>query len=182
MTCSLYYLAEAYHPKWQFDWNTIRSEMIDSIRFVERHGIGSTCEGFSCRVSRSLSTRKWLQKKLTDEELMHLKNYPNGRVKAMAYEGLLKRSNINHFSLLREVIVDNDYGVDIPAGCRRAYLLLSDYLFEHHFPELCFRPLFVPNNEINIRLEPFEKRKLREEYYWVHLNRDWYFRQMRLRQ
>lgn len=181
MTCSLYYLAEAYDPKWHYDWTGIRLEMRDSIEFIERHGIGSTCAGMGCRTSKSYYTRHWLFENLLDEELIHLKSYPSGSVKTLAYEGLLRRGHIDHFNLLREVIVDNEFVVGVPAGCRYAHFLLSDYLFEHYIPELCFRPPFKPLGNFVINLNPSQKSILREEYYMVHLNREWYSRQIRMR-
>ncbi|MDW3195220.1 MAG: hypothetical protein R8G66_22790 [Cytophagales bacterium] len=90
---SLYY-GIAYEPDWTYDWDGIQTEIRDSTRLVaERDFISSGIVGNSGRAPLQFYRRKWITENASAEELLRLTKYPNGAVKAMAYEGLIRSSD-----------------------------------------------------------------------------------------
>jgi len=80
-----------------------------------------------------VNRRKWIMKNATESELQKLTNYPNGTIKAISYEGLLKKKEItNNYKcdLMIRAIRDTTYQVSYQSGCLGWERSIGEYLIQ----------------------------------------------------
>lgn len=107
-----------YQASWLYNWNGIRKCIKDSIRIYEYRPISSGFFINNIAIKEEVKTRKWIIKEATVKELERLTEYPNGNVKAIAYEGLIRREKYNHKKeLILNAIKDTIYPVYYQTGC-----------------------------------------------------------------
>lgn len=70
-------------------------------------------------------------KNATEQELLKLTDYPNGAVKATAYEGLLRKGDLNHYDLIIKALNDTATFFNYQNGCEGNMTLLSEYLIKN---------------------------------------------------
>ena len=120
-----------YQPNWTYSWNGIRKEIKDSIQVAELYGITSGIGGMGVSTKREVDRRKWIMKNATQSELLKLTEYPNGTVKAIAYEGLLRRKDFtNRTELTLKAIKDTTYLLDYQSGCIGWSREIGEYLIQ----------------------------------------------------
>lgn len=89
---TFYVITGAYEPTWCYNWDGIRKNIRDTVRYIDRFGyIPSPCDGYGCTASSHLSSWFWLKKNMTTEEAQKLRKYPRAAIKTLAYEELLIR-------------------------------------------------------------------------------------------
>ncbi|TNJ40701.1 hypothetical protein KFZ70_15140 [Tamlana fucoidanivorans] len=159
-------LSSGYEKSWTYNWNDIRKEIKDSIQVAKEQGITSGFVGVGARSTEDeIQRRKWIMKNATELELLKLTKYPNGNVKAIAYEGLIKKETYKEKAeLISKAIADNEYLVDYQSGCVGVRYQISEYLmmyvlnFDRTFPP---SPLMVNN----YGLSDLEKEKILTEFH-----------------
>lgn len=68
----------------------------------------------------------------TESELLKLTEYPSGTVRAIAYEGLIRKKGFNQKTeLILEAFRDTEYEVDYQSGCLGWRMTLGEYLMRN---------------------------------------------------
>ena len=122
-------LSSGYEKSWSFNWNGIRKEIKDSIQVAELRGITSGVGGMGVSTKNEVDRRRWIMKNATESELLKLIEYPNGTVKVIAYEGLLRKKEFaDRTELTLRAIKDTNYLVDYQSGCIGWSREIGEYL------------------------------------------------------
>mgnify|MGYP003629118942 CR=1 FL=1 len=115
-------LSSGYEKSWEFSWSGIERNIKDSISVYENRNISSGIGGNG---------------KAIPEEI------PNGNIKAIAYEGLLRKKEFkNKNELIENAINDTIYSVYYYSGCSGMKMGIGEYLIQN--------VLMIDN-----RIEPF---------------------------
>ena len=120
-----------YEKSWSYNWNGIRSQIKDSIKVAEPNGLSSGLVGIVPRRNQQYYRQVWIIENATKSELLKLTNYPNATVKAIAYEGLIRKENFNGKpDLILKAISDKEFKIDYQSGCSWFQMSISEYLIE----------------------------------------------------
>lgn len=121
-----------YEINWTYNWNGIRKEIKDSIKVAEVYGITSGVIGVAGFSTKSeVNRRRWIMGNATESELLKLTEYPGGTIKAIAYEGLLRKNNfLDKTNLTLKAIRDTTYLVNYQSGCLVSDIEIGEYLVE----------------------------------------------------
>ncbi|MDO1451954.1 hypothetical protein Q0590_37140 [Rhodocytophaga aerolata] len=121
-----------YKPSLSYSWTEMRPQMRDSVRIIEEYGaIPGEFVGIAATTPQQWYTREWLMNNAKENELIKLLEYPNGVVKATAYEALVKQSSLDKYSLLSQVLNDTITFVYYQSGCQGEMLMLGEYILKH---------------------------------------------------
>lgn len=154
-----------YEPKWDYNWTDIRTEIKDSIQVSESRGITSGVGGMGISTKNEVDRRKWIMKNATNFELQKLTKYPNGNVKAIAYEGLLRKKNFSQRTeLTLKAIRDTTYLVNYQSGCLGWDIEIGKYLIQNVLMIDDKAPLFSAEDRIRFDLTQLDKEKILIEY------------------
>jgi len=126
-------ISSNYSPDWSFNWNNIRGEIKDSIKLASYRGITSGTGGMGRSTKDEVNRRRWIMKTATKSELQKLTEYPNGTIKAISYEGLLKKKEITNkykYDLIVRAIKDTTYQVSFQSGCLGWNRSIGEYLIQ----------------------------------------------------
>lgn len=115
---------------WDFDWSGIRTEIRDSITSIEKKGGGFVSEG-GCKGFQRKKDVKVFFFSVKDAELKKLLHYPDGFIKAMSYEALIRKGENNTFDLMKRAFNDTIAYLDIRSGCTSRDYLIGEYLIEN---------------------------------------------------
>ena len=123
-------LSSGYEKSWSYNWNGIQESIKDSVLKARNlsytGGLGPNNRTIYDKLSKS---RLWIMNNTTDSELLKLTAYPNGTVKAIAYEGLIRSQTFDKKTdLILQSISDNEYKVYYSAGCEGIAMDISEYL------------------------------------------------------
>lgn len=128
----LFLLSISYTPNWTFNWSGIRPEIRDTVELLQKYGsVTSRIVGYAGTTPQQWYRRRWVMKNATENELIKLKEHPNGVVKVAAYEGLLKRTNLNKYDLLTQALADTITFFNYQSGCVGQPMMLGEYLIEN---------------------------------------------------
>lgn len=124
-------LSSAYEDAWLYNWDGIRNEIKDSIKAVEHDRVIETFILSDDNKGDRIRKQNWIMNSATETEFLKLTEYPNGKIKAIAYEGLLRRPEFEtKLDLLLKAITDNDHSVYLQVGCEAISMSISRYLVE----------------------------------------------------
>jgi len=118
-----------YEAHWNYDWKEIRPEIRDSIQVAALHGISSGIGSMGNPTDKEIRRRYWIMKQATNSELLRLIDYPDGTVKAIAYEGLLRRNFSQKPNLILQAVRDTTHPLAYQSGCIIWDREISEYLF-----------------------------------------------------
>ena len=136
-------LTSGYEKSWEFSWSGIERNIKDSISVYEIRNISSGIGGNGKAIPEEIESRKWIMKNANESELMKLTEFPNGNMKAIAYEGLLRKKEFkNKNELIENAINDTIYSVYYDSGCTGMKMGIGEYLIQN--------VLMIDN-----RIEPF---------------------------
>ncbi len=124
-------LSSFYEKNWSYNWNGIREQIKDSIKASEFRGISTGGVGIANKKPKQYDRRFWIMKNATESELSKLTEYPNGIIKTIAYEGLLRKPEFeNKVDLMLNVIDDTEYSIYLQGGCEGTQMNISEYLVD----------------------------------------------------
>ena len=158
-----------YQKSWYFDWNEIRLEVKDSILIYEHQPITSGVGSEGVSTSHEVERRHWIMGFSTIKELKHLTSYPDGTIKAIAYEGLLRNPNIpNKKEIILEAINDNkvqgfddnEHIVAFQSGCLVWDLSLAEYLVRDVLHLVGNYPPPPPKSRLDIDFSDADKHEI----------------------
>ncbi len=122
-------ISSAYEKSWTYNWDGIRGNIKDSIKSIEYRSITSGIGGNGRSTIDEVLKRRWIMNKATESELLKLIEYPNGTVKAIAYEGLIRKRNFKQKTeLILQGIHDTNYQVSYQSGCEGWNMEIGEYL------------------------------------------------------
>jgi len=112
---------------WTFNWDCIRPELRDSIKMSTTGFISSSSYGNGERRMRELDRREWIIKEALVHELKCLTEFENGNVKAIAYEGLIRRNGLaNKTEMALKAVNDTAYKIHVSGWTRE--ISIGEYI------------------------------------------------------
>ncbi len=124
-------LSSFYEKSWSYNWNGIRNQIRDSVKVAEYNGFTSGWVGIVPSKDKNYSNQLWIMSNATESELLRLLEYPNGTVKTIAYEGLIRKPNFNNKAdLVLRAISDKQYPIYYRTGCNGMEMSIGEYLVE----------------------------------------------------
>ncbi|MAB47781.1 MAG: hypothetical protein CMC05_04035 [Flavobacteriaceae bacterium] len=124
-------LTSFYEKTWSYNWNGINEQIRDSVKVAENNGISSGWVGIAPRRPKQYDRRFWIMNNATESELIKLTDYPNGTIKTIAYEGLLRKPEFeNKVDLMLKAIKDTEYSIFYRTGCEGMNMNISEYLVD----------------------------------------------------
>ncbi len=123
-------MSSGYQESWTFNWKGIRGPIKDSLKVAEAYGITSGVVGITgTSTIYEVNKRIWIMKNATETELLQLTRYPGGTIKAIAYEGLLRKKDYpNKTALVLQALQDNKHLVFYQSGCLVWDYKIGEYL------------------------------------------------------
>lgn len=172
--CVTWYMAIAVEQPaaWSFDWTPIRPVVKDSLFEIERHGqLECRIVGYAGRKSKQWSRTRAVLRIISLEELQALKEHPTGIIRALAYEGLMRRQKNQIPQLLSEAFQDTTVAVNYTCGCTGMPYLLGEHLVQHAlgFPPL---PLATINKFQSIAYWQLKQEDISQIYAQYHAQTD----------
>ena len=132
------WMVSSYQYITVFNWQGIRKELRDSIEATEHDDfyVGFSADTIHGNIVHRKQT--WIVKHATVPELLQLRQFPNGRIKAIAYWGLIVKNKTNNFELIMEALDDKETKLQYRLGCIGEKAYLGEFLIENM---LCFIPV-----------------------------------------
>ena len=159
-------LTSGYEKSWTFNWNGIENNVKDSISVYKYQSISNGIGGNGKAMPKEVERRKWIMENATESELLKLTEFPNGNIKAIAYEGLLRKKNFkNKAELISNAINDTIYSVYYQSGCLGNKLEIGEYLVQNVLMIDNRIPSYRPELITDFGLSKKEKQKILNEFH-----------------
>ena len=127
----LFSFSSFYEKSWSYNWGGISEQIRDSVKVAQYGGISNGGVGISNRKPKQYDRRHWIMRNATESELLKLTDYPNGTIKTIAYEGLLRRKEFkDKTQLVLKSLKDNEYPMEYQMGCVGTGMYISEYLID----------------------------------------------------
>ncbi len=154
-----------YDEDWSYNWIPVRKAIKDSIQVSKFRGITSGIGSMGVSTQKEINRRRWIMETATVSELVKLTEYPNGTIKAIAYEGLLRRKTFTQKrDLTIKAIKDTTYLVDYQFGCLGTRMKIGKYLIQNVLMIDKNVPLLYEVPISNFGLSELDKEKILSEY------------------
>ncbi|MCH2032286.1 MAG: hypothetical protein MK202_02105 [Tenacibaculum sp.] len=129
VTLLMYY---SFDKSWLFNWNGIREEIKDTVKIAQNKLVSGRFVGEGGVKSSQYNRRKWIMKTATVSELLKLTDYPNGTIKTIAYEGLLRKPHFHDKSnIALKAISETDYFTNYESGCMVTDMTIGEYIVDY---------------------------------------------------
>lgn len=151
------------NDQYRFKWESISKPIKDSISEYEFNSISSGIGGNGADFSFEVKKREWIMLSSSISELEKLKTHPSGTIKAIAYEGLLRKENYRKkYELVIESFKDSSI-VYYQSGCLSTGIPLNEYLVNY---VLGLSISKLPQaNKVNFGFTDIEEKSIISEYY-----------------
>lgn len=174
----VFYFSKINLPHSNFNWEGINSEVRDTVKKIEAYdAVTDRMIGIAAKKSPQWKRQMWLKQNATLAELQNLKAYPNSAVKAIIFDGLLKRKKQDNYELMKEAFRDTTTFFDYQSGCIGMPFMLGEYLYEEvlymgeYSPSLIFEEHFKRFGLSEIQLEELgEINKVVKSKKWDYQN------------
>ena len=128
--------SSSYDKSWNFDWSGIRPQVKDSILALKKYGnISFGTRGNGRIETKQFNRQEWISKYVFDSELIELLDYPDGTVKGLSFQILLKKQKKLKYKLLKKALNDSLTFVHFQMGCVGSGIMLNEYLSFFAFDE-----------------------------------------------
>lgn len=158
-------ISSSYEKSWTYNWNGIRENIRDSIKVADFEGMTSGVVGVSGRSTmHEVIRRRKIMHDATESELLRLTEYPSGTVKAIAYEGLIRKKDFKQKTeIILKAFQDREYLVSYQMGCEGMNMEIGKYLMTF---VLNYNEPFYPSSreENNFGISELDKEKILTEY------------------
>lgn len=159
-------LSSGYEKSWTFNWNGIESKIKDSISVYKYQSISNGIGGNGRAIPEEIESRNWIMENATESELLKLTEFPNGNIKAIAYEGLLRKKDfVSKMELILNAINDTIYSVYYQSGCLGNELEIGEYLVQKILMIDDQIPPFQAELITDFGLSELEKQKILTEFH-----------------
>ncbi|MFT4602889.1 MAG: hypothetical protein ACI857_003076 [Arenicella sp.] len=124
-----------YEKSWMYNWDGISQPIKDSVLVTEHH-INSFGNGrIEAKRPIKYDRNRWIMKNATEEELLKLIEYPNGTIRTIAYEGLMRNPEFDDkYNLFLMAISDKEYSIEFSGGCLNYDMYIGTYLMNYIVP------------------------------------------------
>ncbi len=152
-----------------FDWTDIREDIKDSVKAAVYMGISSGVVGHDAHKPQQFDRRHWIMQTATTVELWRLVEYPEGTIKAIAYEGLIRKLQPSQrINVILQCIRDNAYDIDYISGDESWTMSLGQYIIDHVLyvddrkppPQFGRNPFGLEKGEIDQIMKIFNQNSL----------------------
>ncbi len=127
----IFVLSSFYEKSWSYNWNGIGEHIKDSVKIAQYDGIANGRVGIGLEKPTQYERRLWIMKNATVSELLKLTEYPNGTIKTIAYEGLIRNPEFeNKSELVLKAISDTEYPTYYRSGCVGTIMNIGEYLVD----------------------------------------------------
>lgn len=127
----LFVLSSFYEKSWTYNWSGIRGQVKDSIKLAKHGGISMGTVGYDAHKPAQFERRHWIMQNATESELLKLTAYPNGTIKTIAYEGLIRDPKfVDKTNLMLSAIRDTEYHMYLESGCTGTSMYIGEYLVD----------------------------------------------------
>jgi hypothetical protein len=158
-------LTSGYNKSWLHNWNDVSKPIKDSVLVAKNIGYTGGIGPNGRSMEKYAQTRLWIMNNATDSELLNLIKYPNGTVKAIGYEGLIKKTDFKEkTNLILKSIEDKEFNVFYSAGCEGFELEISEYLMRFILTDDNHLPPIEPELKIDYGLSRYDKAKIMTAY------------------
>ncbi|MCF7569585.1 hypothetical protein L3X37_14645 [Sabulilitoribacter arenilitoris] len=162
-------LYSGYDKSWFHNWNGVSKSIKDSVLVAKDIGYTGGIGPNGRSMEKYQKRRHWIMNNATLSELMNLTKYPNGTVKAIGYEGLIKQKDFKEKAdLIVRAIDDKEYHVFYSAGCEGFEFEIGEYLMRYVLLNDTELPPVKPGAEIDYGLSQSDK----EIIITAYLNRN----------
>lgn len=173
----MFFISNAYEPSWVFNWKEIRPEIRDTVKLIERYGsVTSGVVGINAKTPQQWYRRMWLMKNANEAELKQLLDYPSGAIKITAYEGLMRKRNINKYELTTQALNDTTTFFNYRSGCVGFPKMVGEYLIENVLAISERMPPLPPDRIKEYSLTEEQILTLRKLYNQQIDKKEWYLR------
>ncbi len=158
-------LSSFYEKSWSYNWNGIRDEIRDTIEVAKYNSVSSGLVGIAPRRDQQFYRQYWIFENATEFELLKLTDYPNGTIKTIAYEGLIRSQKFeDKTDLILNAIAENEYYTDLHTGCAGVTMSIGEYLIEFVLFINDKNPPPPPELQIEFGLSESDKEEILIEY------------------
>jgi hypothetical protein len=128
----VFILSSSYQKSWTYEWNGIHQQIKDSVKMAECKGLSGGLVGHDARRPSQFDRRQWIMNNASNAELLKLTEYPDGTIKTIGYEGLLRKSDYsNKTELVIKSITDTAFQINYQLGCEGTKMKIGKYLINH---------------------------------------------------
>ena len=128
----LYFFSISYDPSSNYKWNGIRPEIKDTVLLIKEYGgITSGSVGNSGKTPQQWYRRHWFMKQVKEKELLKLMEYPNGTVKAIVFESLIRKGQQDNYKLIVKALNDTSHFLNYQSGCLGETIMIGEYIVQN---------------------------------------------------
>ena len=161
----LFVFSSFYEKSWSYNWTGIREQIKDSVKVAEYGGISDGLVGELPKKPNQYDRRFWIMENATETELLKLTQYPNGAIKTIAYEGLIRKKDFDGKSeLIIKAINDTEYSIGFRSGCTATAMYIGEYLIDFVLYIDDKSPPAPIGMENQFRISEIEREKILKEY------------------
>lgn len=163
----LFSFSSFYQKSQIYNLKGISKQVRDSVKVAKSRGIAGGTFELPSRALKQLNRCRWIRRNATDLELLKLTEYPDGTIKTIAYEGLLKSQSFDKKKeLILKAINDTIYTIYYQSGYSDFdnKITIREYLIENILMIDGPKANFGDGFKINIELTQLEKKEILTEY------------------
>ncbi|GGZ94726.1 hypothetical protein [Algibacter mikhailovii] len=158
-------LTSGFDKSWLHNWNDVSKSIKDSVLVAKNIGYTGGTGPNGRSMEKYAQTRLWIMNSATNSELLNLTKYPNGTVKAIGYEGLIKKIDFNEkTNLILKSIEDKEFKIFYSMGCEGFEIEISEYLMRFILTDDNHLPPIEPELKIDYGLSRDDKVKIMTAY------------------
>ena len=163
----LFAYSSFFENKWTYNWSGIRQNIKESVIMTENQGLRNGIVGLNYQNPYDTNSNRinWIKNNATEAELLKLIEYPNGIIKALAYEGLIRNENFeNKTELILRAINDKEYDIMFFSGCMSSSITIGEYIINYVLSINDNQPLLIGYNYSTIELSKEDRIKILYAY------------------
>ena len=162
-------ISSNYEKGWLHNWSGVSSSIKDSVLIAKNTGYTGGVGPNGISLEKYATSRNWIMTNANINELLNLTKYPNGTIKAIGYEGLIRKFDYQEKAdVILKSIDDNEYKVFYSMGCQGFELKISEYLMRFVLLDENEVPLKKSEQESDFGLTQSEKARIMTAYIARH--------------
>ena len=124
-------LSFSFRPSWLYNWNGINQQLKDSVSTYEGASLTNGTVGYAAKRPAQYDRRMWIMENAHLEELQKLCKHPDATIKAIAYEGLVRKSEQkDKVQWVIKSLNDSPTTFNYQMGCEGELITIGTYLIE----------------------------------------------------
>jgi len=162
-------ISSSFEKGWSHNWSGVSSSVKDSVLMAKNIGYTGGIGPNGRSLKKYAESRNWIMTNATESELLNLTKYPNGTIKAIGYEGLIRKNKFNEkVDIILKSIDDKEFKVFYSMGCQGYELEISEYLMRFVLMDENELPPNEQELDIDFGLSQSDKTKIMTAYIERH--------------